>query len=219
MKGYMEEKLLNLKLFSDEAAETDSAGAMGDGDCTDRDTRDIGPAETDKTPCDTDLAEDDTMHSDSDDKGSDADVSDENVTEPANSATASDEERKNEDAFLFYERIISEANRLSEKVDGFDLRKELADRSFIAILKCGLSVETAYNAVHFDELIAAAVQNAREEAWREMLAKAKLGEMRPTENGAASGAAVQSRAGVENLTGRGIREILRRVENGAKVKF
>lgn len=217
MKGYMKEKLLILQLFGDETDGADNAAAMGDGSCAESAVQNAQQPETDIVPTDLNCAEDDMMQYDSEEKSDDSGVSDEEDTEQ--SGAVSEEKSKKDDTFLPCERIISEADRLSEKVDGFDLEKELKCKSFTAMLKCGLSVEAAYNAVHFEELIAAAVQNAREEAWREILTKAKLGEMRPAENGAASGAAIQSRAGVENLTGRGIREILRRVENGAKIKF
>lgn len=217
MKGYMKEKLLDLQLFGDETDGADNAAAMGDGGCTESAVQNTQLPETDIMPTDTNCAEDDMMQYGSEEKSDDSGVSDEEDIEQ--SGAVSEEKSKKDDTFLSCERIISEADRLSEKVDGFDLEKELKCKSFTAMLKCGLSVELAYNALHFDDLIAAAVQNAREETWREILLKAKLGEMRPAENGAASGAAIQSRAGVENLTGRGIREILRRVENGAKIKF
>lgn len=118
-----------------------------------------------------------------------------------------------------YSALISEADQLSHKNQGFDLRRELTDKRFIAMLRAGLTMEEAYSAVHTEELIQKAEENARRVAVLEAIEKMRENNERMHENGAGKKAPSKSKSGVENLTGRGIRDILRKVENGAKIKF
>lgn len=129
------------------------------------------------------------------------------------------EKLKSRRAQKAYAQIMSEAEALSEKQKGFDLRKEISDRRFATLLYAGFSVEEAWRAVHVEELIG----KAREEAERGAVAAAmesiRLSMERPYENGGVGASPASSQQSVESLSGRGIRDILRRVENGAKIKF
>lgn len=129
------------------------------------------------------------------------------------------ERLKSRNAKREYAKILSDAEALSEKINGFDLKKEMADRRFLAMLRAGLTVEEAYRALHTEELISEAKREAEQNAVAMAIEKIQLSMARPYENGGAGTSPAQSQQGVENLSGRGIREILRRVENGAKIKF
>lgn len=117
------------------------------------------------------------------------------------------------------EKIISEAELLSEKIEDFDIEKELCNKKFAAMLNSGLTVEEAFCAVHYKELLENAVGAARENAWKDALAELRPISDRPYENGASGQAAAAGGRNVENLNGKSIREILHRVEKGAKIKF
>ena len=106
-----------------------------------------------------------------------------------------EEQLSERQADAVYEKLMSEANELAEKIDGFDLGRELSDRRFTSLVHAGRSAE------------ASAMAKLR-----------SLGE-RPEENGAAGQAPCETKLSVDALTGKGIRDILRRVESGAKVKF
>ncbi|MBE6587485.1 MAG: hypothetical protein E7647_03615 [Ruminococcaceae bacterium] len=129
------------------------------------------------------------------------------------------EKLRSRNAKKTYARLVSEAQALSEKNEGFDLVRELSDRRFPALLRSGLSVEEAWRALHADELIEAAKKDAERAAVAAALEKIRCSQSRPDENGGAGRAPAKSQSGVESLSGRGIRDILRRVENGAKIKF
>ena len=118
-----------------------------------------------------------------------------------------------------YEKLVSESDRLGEKIKGFDIKTELADRRFAAMLHAGLSVEEAWRAVHFDEILQCCAKMLRQSVEHSALMRLRAGMGRPDENGAAGQAPSQTKLSVDSLTGKGIRDILRRVENGAKVKF
>lgn len=118
-----------------------------------------------------------------------------------------------------YEKLVSESDRLSEKIKGFDIKTELADRRFAAMLHSGLSVEEAWRAVHFNEIFQCCAKMLRQSVEHSALMRLRAGIGRPDENGSAGQAPSQTKLSVDSLTGKGIRDILRRVENGAKVKF
>ena len=118
-----------------------------------------------------------------------------------------------------YMELKSEADRLSSKIEGFDLMKELSDRRFSAMISAGFTLEEAWRAGHAEELMEKAVETAKNEAVAVALEKLRRSNLRPSENGMDGKAPQSSKGSVEGLTGRGIRDILKRVENGAKIKF
>ena len=114
-----------------------------------------------------------------------------------------------------YKKLSSEAERLTSSFPGFDLKKELSDRRFASMVNSGLSIEEAFRAVHFDELMENAVNEAQNRAMKALSEFSS----RPDENGSEGHAPAHTAPDVGSLTGKGIRDILRRVEKGAKVKF
>lgn len=125
--------------------------------------------------------------------------------------------RKNADRA--YRKLLSESERLQSKIRGFDLKTELSDRRFSAMVHSGLSLEEAWRAVHFDEIIQSCAAIIKRSAESSVIARLRENRGRPEENGALGQAPSQTKLSVDSLTGKGIRDILRRVENGAKVKF
>lgn len=118
-----------------------------------------------------------------------------------------------------YQILLDEAGALSQKVRGFNLEKELSDRRFCGMLRAGFSMEEAWQAVHFNQLLQAAVRQATENGTKRAAELLRKEAARPDENGVKGQSGISRKTSVEHLTGRGIRDILRRVENGAKVKF
>lgn len=118
-----------------------------------------------------------------------------------------------------YQALLGEAEALSKKVQGFDLETELADRRFCGMLRCGFSMEDAWRAVHINQLLHAAVRQASEKGAKEAVEQYRREAARPDENGVKGQSGISRKTSAAHLTGRGIRDILRRVEKGAKVKF
>lgn len=118
-----------------------------------------------------------------------------------------------------YQILLDEAGKLSKKIRGFNLEKELSDRRFRGMLRAGFSMEEAWQAVHLNHLLQAAVRQATEKGAKQAAERLRREAARPDENGVKGQSGISRKTSVEHLTGRGIRDILRRVENGAKVKF
>ncbi len=118
-----------------------------------------------------------------------------------------------------YKALISEAEGLSSKIKGFDLKAELQNPSFAALIRAGFSLEDAFKAVHVNELLALYCKRAEEAAVAKALERLREAGDRPDENGKGARAPAKTKAAVEALSSKGIRDILRRVENGQKIRF
>lgn len=118
-----------------------------------------------------------------------------------------------------YVKLLEEAKILKTECKDFDLRAELENTEFKALIRCGFGLKKAYELAHHDELIEAA-RSVGETKGYEMAIKAiRDGEVRPEENGVRNRGGIATEKNVSSLSGGGIRDILRRVEKGAKIKF
>lgn len=126
---------------------------------------------------------------------------------------------REESAKKKYEELMLEAEEMKKADKGFDLDRELKNPVFLKLIKCGFKVYDAWQFTHFEEIIkelaAAAEQNGYERAVRAI----RDGLERPEENGTREQGGVAGKKSVSSLSGGNIRDILRRVENGAKIKF
>lgn len=114
----------------------------------------------------------------------------------------------------------SEADALKDKYPELDLKTELRNREFFDYLMGGFSVEKAYKIAHHDELIEKAKTSTAESVRKQTLDNIAAGGNRPSENGSSSSqASARTDVDVNSLTGKDVLNILKQVENGAKIKF
>lgn len=119
-----------------------------------------------------------------------------------------------------WNKWMQEAAEVSEKYPGFDLRGEIMNNQpFAEMLDKGLSVKQAYESVHFDEitqkLTQAAVQDAAARTARSIAANGN----RAVEGALGVQPGVATKQSVQDLTGRQIDDIIKRVERGEKITF
>ena len=94
-----------------------------------------------------------------------------------------------------FQRLSAQAAELKAKMPSFDLMREMQNPRFAAMTGPGsmLSVEDAYFAIHRQELLASAQQNAMVEAERKLASVRQKNASRPMENGSSSqGASIGS---------------------------
>ena len=94
-----------------------------------------------------------------------------------------------------FQRLSQQAADLKAKVPSFDLMTEMKNPRFAAMTGPGslLSVEDAYFAIHRQEMLNNAQQNAMQEAERKLASVRQKNASRPVENGASSqGASIGS---------------------------
>ena len=115
---------------------------------------------------------------------------------------------------------IRESRLLKEDIPDFDLRKELkSNKLFSKLLMSGMSVGSAYEVVHKDEILSDAVNLTAQRVRKQVVDNIQVKGMRPVENGVSSDSAVVTSVDVNSLTSRDILKILKQVENGANVRF
>ena len=106
-----------------------------------------------------------------------------------------------------------EARHLYPKLS---LVEEAKNPDFVALLKCGVDVRSAFEVIHKDEIIAASMEYAAREVERMMTNKVLAGGFRPTENGGNHGPAV-TKVDVKSMTRQERKDMIRRVRMGEKI--
>jgi hypothetical protein len=99
------------------------------------------------------------------------------------------------------------------------LRDEIKNPNFASLLRAGIDVKTAYEVVHKDEIIPAAMHFTAKTVEQKLTNKIIAGGARPAENGSSSQSAAVVKSDVSQLTKADTAEIIRRVQRGEKISF
>ena len=108
-----------------------------------------------------------------------------------------------------------QANELLEKYPDFDLGCQVKNKSFLAMLRCGIPMDLAYKALNYDEILEAEVHRALELFYADF----KIRGSRPCENGLISGGGVSIGMGAKAFSRKERADIARRVEKGEKISL
>ena len=129
------------------------------------------------------------------------------------------EQATREKANQIYSKWMNEAESLKSIYPSSDLATELQNPQFADLLKAGVDVRTAYEVVHKDEIIPAAMQFTAKAVESKVAKKMMANGARPTENGISSQSASLTKSDVSQLTKADREEIARRVARGEKIRF
>lgn len=130
-----------------------------------------------------------------------------------------DELRARENAERVYREWLEQEKATQQIYPQFSLEAELTDNQFVRLLRSGVDVKTAYEVLHKDEIIPAAMQYAAKTAERKVVNKIRANGARPVENGVQDQSASLVKRDVSQLTKADRDEIIRRVERGEKIRF
>lgn len=120
----------------------------------------------------------------------------------------------------FNERLAKEENEMREILPDFSLRDEIeASPEFVRMLKSGVSVKAAYNAIHNDEITAAAIKHAQAAAAKATAENVRARGNRPRENGNGNAPGVIIKSDVSRLTRAERADVARRTLAGEKISF
>lgn len=118
------------------------------------------------------------------------------------------------------ERIVSQWRTEGEQVKaiypGFEFDAEMENEEFSNLLKCGVNVRTAYEVIHKDDIIPAAMQYAAKTVSSKLAKSVAANQARPVENGMGAPANVSS---VSQLSSKDIKDICERVSRGERISF
>lgn len=136
---------------------------------------------------------------------------------PADSPNAA-EEAASLGAEALYRRWMEEADAAREIYPQLDLEAELRNPKFVGLLRGKVDIRTAYEAVHMEEILPAAMQYAARRV-EEKLANSLRAAPRPAENGMTGQGAVVTGRDPAKISRQDYADICRRVAQGERVSF
>ena len=118
-----------------------------------------------------------------------------------------------------YSAWMDQAQQAKSVYPSFDLASEMQNPKFVQLLRSNVDVRTAYEVLHKDEIIPAAMQFTAKTVEQKIANNIASGSRRPTENGMSSQSAAVVKDDVSRLTKADRDEIIRRVQRGEKIVF
>ena len=129
------------------------------------------------------------------------------------------EEKTRENADRLYQSWMNQAEQIKGVYPSFTLEAEMQNPRFTDLLRNGIDLRTAYEVIHKDEIIPAAMQFTAQNVQQKLTNKIIANGARPTENGISSQSSVVVKSDVSQLSKADRQEIARRVARGEKIRF
>lgn len=129
------------------------------------------------------------------------------------------EAQRQENGKKLYAAWMQQADEAKKVYPSFDLRTEMNNPRFVDLLRSNIDVRTAYEVLHKDEIIPAAMQFTAQTVESKLAKKIASNGARPSENGMSSQSAAVVKSDVSQLSKADRAEIIRRVQRGEKIRF
>ena len=129
------------------------------------------------------------------------------------------EAQKQENGKKLYSAWMQQAEEAKKVYPSFDLRAEMNNPKFVDLLRSNIDVRTAYEVLHKDEIIPAAMQFTAKTVESKLAKSIASNGARPSENGMSSQSAAVVKSDVSQLSKEDRAEIIRRVQRGEKIRF
>ena len=129
------------------------------------------------------------------------------------------EKNVRENANKLYASWMNQAEAIKNVYPSFNLDAEMRNPKFTDLLKNNIDIRTAYEVLHKDEIIPAAMQFTAQKVGQQMTNKIIANGARPVENGINAQSSVVTKSDVSQLSKADIAEINRRVARGEKIRF
>ncbi len=139
--------------------------------------------------------------------------------ENANLKAQMEEAQRQENGKKLYAAWLQQADEAKKVYPSFDLRAEMNNQKFVDLLRSNIDVRTAYEVLHKDEIIPAAMQFTAQTVESKLAKKIASNGARPSENGMSSQSASLVKSDVSQLSKADRAEIIRRVQRGEKIRF
>ena len=130
-----------------------------------------------------------------------------------------DEQKRQEEGKKLYSAWMQQADEAKKVYPSFDLRAEMNNPKFLDLLRSNIDVRTAYEVLHKDEIIPAAMQFTAQTVESKIAKSIASNGARPSENGMSSQSAAVVKSDVSQLSKADRAEIIRRVQRGEKIRF
>lgn len=129
------------------------------------------------------------------------------------------EKANKENASKLYAAWMDQSEKAKAVYPSFDLNAEMQNPQFVNLLKSNVDVRTAYEVIHKDEIIPAAMQFTAQQTKSKLAKSIASGTARPAENGISSQSAARVKSDVSQLSKADRDEIYRRAQRGEKITF
>ena len=130
-----------------------------------------------------------------------------------------DEKKREEDANRVYTQWMREADSTKQVYPSFDFRAEMQNPKFQELLRNHIDVRTAYEVIHKDEIIPAAMQFAVQTAEKNFANKVMANGSRPLENGNSSQGASSVTTDPTQMSKEERAKVNARVANGERISL
>lgn len=117
------------------------------------------------------------------------------------------------------EHTASDLPPTAAEYEGIHLAEELKNPTFAALIHGGVDVQTAYNAIHFDEIMDGSVRYGASMAAKQLADSIRFKASRPAENGLSDRGGFAARRGAAGLTPEKRRELARKALMGEEIGF
>lgn len=129
------------------------------------------------------------------------------------------EKTARENGQKLYAQWMEQANEAKKVYPSFDLRAEMNNPKFVELLKANIDVRTAFEVLHKDDIIPAAMQYTAKTVEQKIANKIIANGSRPAENGSSSQSATVVKSDPSKYTKADRAEIMRRVLAGEKIRL
>ena len=128
-------------------------------------------------------------------------------------------QKNQENANKLYASWMNQAEEAKKVYPSFNLKAEMENPKFQDLLRSNIDVKTAYEVVHKDEIIPAAMQFAAQTVESKYAKKIAANGARPAENGMSSGSPAVVKVDVSRLTKAERQAYIRRAQQGETIRF
>ena len=118
-----------------------------------------------------------------------------------------------------YSQWMQEGEQVKAVYANFDLDTEMADPQFQALLKSGVNIKTAFEVLHKDELIPAAMQMTAKAVQQKLTNDIAARGRRPAENGLSGTANVPAKADVKKMSKQERAKLIERAARGERIEL
>ena len=122
-------------------------------------------------------------------------------------------------ADALYASWIEQAKQVKQIYPGFDLQTELQNEQFQNLLRSNIPIQTAFEVIHRDEIIPAAMQYTAKKVEQKVADSIRSGKSRPAESAMGNRSSAVYKSDVSQLTDADMAEINRRVMRGERIRF
>lgn len=129
------------------------------------------------------------------------------------------EQSTRENANKLYATWMEQADKVKSIYPAFNLEAEMQNPQFVNLLRSNVDVRTAFEVLHKDEIIPAAMQYTAKTVEQNLANKVRANASRPSENGTRSQSSATTKSDVTQLSNADLDEIIRRANRGDRISF